>query len=151
MSSGHTSDAINNGAVKPPRLRRVLAGLMTLVIMAASFTLALREPAMALSGGALSAYAVSTQFISVRIMPADSAAALATHRQERPTPCQKSVLPGTVNACPLANFNFNGIAVTAAGITPATSVTAAPWHFSNSSLPPQCLGFSPYRPPCVTA
>lgn len=149
MSKGHASDAVgatdaaNNGTVTPPRLRRYLAGLMALVILATSFTLALREPALAISADVASAHVLSAGN--------SNTAALSSHRQERPTPCQKSVLPGTASPCPLANFSFNSIAVGAADIAMTASITAAPWRLSNSSRPPQCLGFSPYRPPCAAA
>lgn len=113
---------------------------MTLVIVTTSFTLALREPA-------LSARAASHHIVSA----ARGDAALTAHHRQRPTPCQKSTLPGTVNACPLANFSFNGMAVTTADLPTTTGLNAARWTFGDTSRPAQCLGLSPYRPPCATA
>ena len=144
--SAHTLNGTMNGdaLARPPRLRRILAGLMTVVIVATSFTLALREPALA--------KAAQNQTIQIMSAGYDVAAAMTPLRQERPTPCQKSVLPGAVNTtCPLSNFSFNSIPVTAADITMTAAVTTARWQLSHSTLPPQCSGFSPYRPPCFSA
>jgi hypothetical protein len=112
------------------RFRRALAALMTLVVFATSFAVATREPA--------------------RAMPSVGRAvvAMTTSGKYRPKPCQKIVLPGTVNTCPLAGFSFNFIPAVAADYAVATMITAAQWRLSHSSLVAQCSGFSPYRPPC---
>ena len=115
---------------------------MTLAVVTASFTLALREPALAVPVSATSLTVTNA---------AQAGTSLTAHHRQRPTPCQKSVLPGTVNTCPLSNFSFNGVAVTTAGLTTVTDLDAARWTFNDTSRPPQCLGLSPYRPPCARA
>lgn len=108
--------------------RRFIAGVMTLVVLAASFTLALRAPVSAMS------------------IKSSIAAEVTPHRQAQPKPCQKTVLPGTLNTCPLSSISFNIIPPVAADAD-VLALTTTQWQLSNSWLPPQCIGFSPYRPP----
>ncbi|MBI1203381.1 MAG: hypothetical protein GC182_12800 [Rhodopseudomonas sp.] len=137
MSQNRVRFRTPNRTVKPSRLRHVLAGLMTLTIVAASFTLALRMPALAISVAAADT--------------AQAGTSLTAHHRQRPTPCHKSIVPGTVTTCPLATFNVNGMPVQAVGLTMTAGLDAARWTFGDTSRPPQCLGLSPYRPPCATA
>ena len=118
---------------RPVRVRRYIAGLMTLVVFVASFALSAREPAVAMAA------------------KGRTVVEMTTSGKHLPKPCQKSVLPGTLSTCPLSAFSFNTIASTAADPAVPALVSAAPWQLSNSSLPPQCFGFSPYRPPCFSA
>lgn len=119
--------------VSPIRLRRFIATLMALVVFVASFALAAREPALAMlaNGRAVAEMTISSKHL--------------------PKPCQKIVLPGTANTCPLSSFSFNFIPSVGADTAVPTLVTATLWRLSNSSLPAQCCGFSPYRPPCSEA
>jgi hypothetical protein len=137
MSMGFFKDRTKAGATgRQPRFRRYLAGLMAVVMLAASFAVAARDPAVALPAGNSNA----SQFVTFD---------LTSHRQAQPKPCQKHVLPGTINPCPLSSFSFNLILTTGADTAVPVLIGTAPWQLSNSSLPPQCAGFSPYRPPCA--
>jgi len=120
-------------AARTPRFRRCIAGLMVLVVFVASFALAAREPALAMSA------------------KGRTVVEMTTSGKHLPKPCQKMVLPGAVNTCPLASFTFNFIPTVDADTAVSALVTAAPWQLSNSSLSAQCCGFSPYRPPCSEA
>lgn len=120
-------------AARPSRFRRGIAGLMVLVVFVASFALTAREPALAMSA------------------KGRTVVEMTTSGKHLPKPCQKMVLPGTVNTCPLSSFTFNFIPTVGADPAVSALVTAAQWQLSNSSLPPQCSGFSPYRPPCFSA
>lgn len=111
------------------RIRRYIAGLMALVVFVASFALAAREPALAMSANGR------------------AVAEMTTSGKYLPKPCQKIVLPGTVNTCPLSNFSFNFIPGVGANTAGPTFVAEVQWQMSNSSLLAQCCGFSPYRPP----
>ena len=118
---------------RPVRVRRYIAGLMALVVFAASFALAAREPALAMSANGR------------------AVAEMTTSGKYLPKPCQKIVLPGTVNTCPLSSFSFNFVPSVGANTAGPTLVAAVQWQMSNSSLAAQCCGFSPYRPPCSKA
>jgi hypothetical protein len=120
-------------AARRSRFRRGVAALMVFIVFVASFALAAREPALAMS-------AKGRIFVE-----------MTTPGKHLPKPCQKMVLPGAVNTCPLSSFIFNFIPTVAADPAVSTLVTATQWQLSNSSLPPQCSGFSPYRPPCFSA
>ena len=118
---------------QPVRVRRYIAGLMALVVFVASFALAAREPGLAMSANGR------------------AVAEMTTSGKYLPKPCQKIVLPGTVNTCPLSSFSFNFIPSVGANAAGPTLVAAVQWQMSNSSLAAQCCGFSPYRPPCSEA
>jgi hypothetical protein len=122
-----------DSGAQPARVRRFIAGLMALVVFAASFALAAREPALAMSANGR------------------AVAEITTSGKYLPKPCQKIVLPGTVNTCPLSSFSFNFIPSVGASTSGPTLVAAVQWQMSNSSLAAQCCGFSPYRPPCFEA
>ena len=126
-------DSNDGSTASPIRFRRFIAALMALVVFVASFAVAAREPALAMSANG-------------RIV-----VAMTTFRKDLPKPCQKIVLPGTVNTCPLSSFSFSFIPTVGADYAVPTLVTATLWRLSNSSLPAQCCGFSPYRPPCFKA
>lgn len=106
---------------------------MVLVVFVASFAFAAREPALAMSA------------------KVGTIVEMTTSGKNLPKPCQKMVLPGTINTCPLSSFTFNFIPTVDADPAVSASVAAVQWQLSNSSLPPQCSGFSPYRPPCFSA
>jgi hypothetical protein len=114
------------------RYRRSLAALVALVVFIASV------PVVAQA-------AVSAGSNDVRV-----AAVAENAKTKAPKPCQKSVIPGTVNTC-LSSFSIS--AIPAAGPEHPLRATSqgAPWRMSNSLLPAQCGGFSPYRPPCLNA
>lgn len=66
-----------------------------------------------------------------------------------PKPCRKAVVPGAVSTCSvvivaslLAADGFASPALKSPG--------AADWRMGDGSLAPQCGGFSPYRPPCLS-
>ena len=111
-----------------PRLRRDLNVLMAVVVLVASLTLAMREPAKAMAVNGVAAE-----------MTLD----------HRPTPCRKNVLASALGTCPA--FSFTAIAVSAADAAAPVLTVEAHWQLSNAALPPQCLGFSPYRPPCLVS
>lgn len=65
-----------------------------------------------------------------------------------PKPCQRAVLPGAVNSCPLAGFNLNSLpADQSAAKTPDAAVHTLHWHVADARLNAQCGVSSPYRPP----
>lgn len=115
----------------PVRFRRLAAALMAIVMFMASFAVTAREPVPQTSAGRVAMSAFVTYGKNVR------------------KPCQKSVVPGTVNLCPLSSFNLTAIPTAAPDYAIPASLEDAHWRVSSSSLPPQCGGLSPYRPPCA--
>ncbi len=113
-----------------PRLRRYLNVLMAVVVLAASLTLAVREPAKAMAVNGV-------------------AAEITLDHPQQPKPCRKNVLASALGTCP--GFSFTAIAISAANAAAPVLAIEADWQLSNSALPPQCLGFSPYRPPCLVS
>lgn len=120
----------NNGRA---RCQRAAAALMVVVVFVASFAIAAREPSAELSrkGPPVS------EFVNYSISV--------------PKPCQKAVVPGAVNACSLSNISFNAIPAAELDYAIPAALHIPHWRISNSSLRAQCGGFSPYRPPCLTA
>ncbi len=117
----------------PMPLRRWLVGLMVLHVVAASLVIAGREPVLAVSENGR-AIAEMTDF-----------------RRDLPKPCQKIVLPGPVNTCPLSSFSLNFIPIRGVEHEVPAWAAAAERRLSDSSLPAQCSGLAPYRPPCFEA
>ena len=112
-------------------LRRYAAVLMVIVVAVASWASAAREFSFGPAG--------AKSFV----------AELAEPHNGVPRPCQRAVLPGAVNTCPLASFSLASFPADEFGqIMPNTPVHAVRWHIMNSRLPAQCSAPSPYRPPC---
>jgi hypothetical protein len=112
-------------------LRRYAAALMVIVVVVASWASAAREFSFGPAG--------AKSFV----------AELAKPPAGVPKPCQRAVLPGAVNTCPLASFSLAGFpADEPSQIMPNALVHAVLWHVMNSRLPAQCGASSPYRPPC---
>lgn len=123
-------DAMNAKATSwPARFRNGFAALMALVIAVMSFAVATSGPALASSTKGR----VAAEITKPRTSPAK--------------PCQKTVLPGTVNTCPLSSFCFSFIPGGSADCAVSTQVATALWRLSDSSLRTQCCDLSPYRPP----
>lgn len=118
-----------NAMSSPGRFRSSIAALMALVIGAMSFVVATNAPALALSAKSR----VVAEITTPRIGPAK--------------PCQKTVLPGTVNTCPLSSFCFSFIPGVSSDCAVSAQIATAPWRLSHSSLRTQCCDLSPYRPP----
>ena len=79
-----------------------------------------------------------------------SVAEFVKRNTSAPKPCQRAVLPGTINTCPVAGFSVSSIPLDeAAYATPDSAVSSLSWHTMNSQLLAQCSGSSPYRPPCL--
>lgn len=108
--------------------RRCLAILVACAIVAASFSIA--APARA-HGQTSAATEMS-----------------ASHKQA-PTPCQKMMLAGLASSCSVSGLSFSGLPAADAGTTVPDDFSAARWAIVDLSLPPQCFGLSPYRPPCA--
>lgn len=77
------------------------------------------------------------------------ASVVKNSQPEFPKPCQKTVMPGAVNTCPLSSFSVSAIPFDGPENLFRAASQPALWQMSNSSLPAQCGGFSPYRPPCL--
>lgn len=122
-----------NAGARPAGAQRALARLMALVMLAASFAVALHEPAFATSADG------------------QAVATVAPLHQQRPKPCRRFVLPGTVNSCPLSSFSFGFIPAVDADHAVPASIDATPWRLRNSLLRAQCHGPSLYRPPRLQA
>ena len=74
----------------------------------------------------------------------------ANHDKSVPKPCRKAILPGTGSACSVVTVGISPLAADAvASPAPETSGDAV-WRMGDVSLAPQCGGFSPYRPPCLS-
>ncbi|MGJ4946310.1 hypothetical protein ACQR1W_37540 [Bradyrhizobium sp. HKCCYLS1011] len=109
--------------------RRITAALMVLVLATVSIA---------------SSVAASPAIAATRV----SAAAWSGPYQSVPKPCQKAVLPGAINTCPLAAFSVNGLPSNDPGAAaPSPVVHALHWRTAHLRLPPQCGASSPYRPP----
>lgn len=111
-------------------LRGFAAALMITVVTIASLASTVASLSSAASGQTLTAE-------------------LAGNRTNVPKPCQKGVLPGAVNTCPLAAFSLNSLpADQPAAKTPDPAVHPLRWHIADARLTAQCGASSPYRPPC---
>ena len=66
-----------------------------------------------------------------------------------PAPCRKALLPGAVNTCPFSNLSLVAIPTIKPDHAVPAMLTFAHWGLRNTTLPAQCSGFSPYRPPCL--
>ena len=109
--------------------RRITAALMVLVLATVS---------IASSVAASPAVAASSVF----------AAAWSGPHKSVPKPCQKGVLPGAINTCPLVAFSINGLpSKDPAAAAPTPVVHALHWRMAHLRLPAQCGAPSPYRPP----
>jgi hypothetical protein len=115
------------------RFRRFTAPLMAIVIVLASFAVSPRDPLPQSPAGG------------------DAVGAFMAYGKSLPKPCQKRVVPGVVSLCPLSSFSLAAIPAVAPDHAVPASLRDAPWRMSNSPLPPQCGGLSPYRPPCPIA
>lgn len=116
-----------------PLLHGFAAALMIAVVTVASVASTVASLSSAASGQSLTAE-------------------LAGNRTNAPKPCQKGVLPGAVNTCPLAAFSLNSLpADEPAAKTPDPAAHSLRWHVADTRLTAQCGASSPYRPPCSLA
>ena len=113
----------------PPMIRRLTAALMVLVL-----TLA---PLLGTSGPA----SASTRVHAV--------VEAASTRSSTPSPCKRTVLPGTVNTCPFASVSLTAVPADESLERPLPTVQALAWRPSDDALPSQWDLSSPYRPPCA--
>lgn len=112
------------------RFRRAASLLMAVVVLVASL-------------------GIATRGASAEGWP-HAAVEFVNYQQNVPKPCQKALLPGAVNTCPLSGFSLNAIPTDGAAYSEAHTVCDVRWQFRNTSLVAQCGDGSPYRPPCRT-
>ncbi len=117
-----------------PIVRRLAAALMVVALAVASFGGLKAEPSLGPARGHESV---------VKIVNPDKGA---------DKPCQRAVLPGTVNSCQLANAGFAGIPGGDLSCSlPDLAARGLRWGVADSRLSAQCGGSSLYRPPCSIA
>lgn len=60
------------------------------------------------------------------------------------------MLAGLASSCSVSGLSFSGLPAADAGTLVPDDFSATRWAIVNVSLPPQCSGLSPYRPPCIS-
>ena len=108
---------------------RLTAALLVLVLMTVSFASSLVTPP-AIAANTMSV--VSWSGAHGRV----------------PKPCQKAVLPGGINTCPLAAFSVNGLPThDSRTVAPRPAAHVLRWQIAHLCRAAQCGAASPYRPP----
>lgn len=127
----------------PIVLRRLVAVVMAVAMIAASLATLAREPSFSAARGE-GALVASAKADLLKI-------AFSKNEKGIAKPCQKAVLPGGVNSCS-AGFVLAGMpASEPADVIPQMTVQKLHWRLADVRFAAQCGGPSLDRPPCPVA
>ena len=121
-------EIVSSLSAKSMHIRRYTAVIMAAIMLVVSFSATMARASVEAGAG--------------------SAVAFSQHHNTAPKPCQRAVLPGAPNACPLMAFAINAIPGNDRGYhLPSSEAHALDWTRLSTSLGAQCHGASVYRPP----